>query len=416
MSWLVHRDEMTTEQLRAIETSPEEHRVIFGAPGSGKTQILLHRARHICDMWNVPSSRYHIFVFTNVLKLYIQSALDLLNLDSNAISTFDSWCMNYYRNNINKYTPWNKEAKCPDFNAIRTGVLNYIKKNNIAPFYDFIMVDEGQDLTPEVFEILRSISRHVTVCMDHKQKIYQDGADEASILSKLGLRKRNMSLLEAFRCCPYLVYLAAQFIDNSEERGMFIGQARTAQTERETPLLYYAKDFLDERKKLIEIVKIRMNKGERVAILLPQKRQVYGFTETLREAGLEVENQIDSRKNDKKFFPLDFNSSRPKVLTFHSAKGLTVDTVIMPRLVTNSFPSTDDKALNRLLFIGVSRATKWVFMSTSEKGELPIFNSLVFLANQKLLTIQKTLSDNNSVIPEIDTGDDSDTDDLTDLF
>ena len=415
MSWLVHRDEMTVEQLRAIEISPEEHRVIFGAPGSGKTQILLHRAKYIADMWNVPAKKYHIFVFTNVLKLYIQSALNLLDLDSDSISTFDSWCMNYYRNNVNKYTPWNKEEKCTDFSLIRAGVLNYIKKNDISPFYDFIMVDEGQDLTVDAFEILKSISKHITVCMDHKQKIYQGGADELSILSKLGLRKRNMSLLEAFRCCPYLVYLAAQFIDNPEERSMFIGQARTAQTERETPILYYAKDFEDERKKLIDIVKIRINKGERVAILLPQKRQVYGFTQTLKEAGLEVENQIDSQKNDKQVFSLDFNSLRPKVLTFHSAKGLTVDTVMMPRLVTTSFHKGDPSSINRLLFIGISRATKWVFMSTNEKGALSAFDNLISLANEKFLTIQKNTTDEN-LVPEVAKNDFEDEDDLTDLL
>lgn len=36
MSWLLHRTELTPEQLRIVEMSPESHRLILGPPGSGK--------------------------------------------------------------------------------------------------------------------------------------------------------------------------------------------------------------------------------------------------------------------------------------------------------------------------------------------------------------------------------------------
>jgi len=37
-------------------------------------------------------------------------------------------------------------------------------------FYDFVMVDEGQDLDGSAFEILNAVAAHVTTCMDSKQK------------------------------------------------------------------------------------------------------------------------------------------------------------------------------------------------------------------------------------------------------
>ena len=58
MSWLIPRDELTAEQIRAVELSANEHRVILGAPGSGKTQILLHRARYLSDELGVPPARF----------------------------------------------------------------------------------------------------------------------------------------------------------------------------------------------------------------------------------------------------------------------------------------------------------------------------------------------------------------------
>src|SRR5437016_5343030 len=100
MTWLLPYDDLTQEQKRAVELNPQEHRVIFGAPGSGKTQILLHRAAHLRKQWNVDPQRLHIFVFTNVLESYIQSALDVLEIPRSCVSTLDAWCVQYHRQYI----------------------------------------------------------------------------------------------------------------------------------------------------------------------------------------------------------------------------------------------------------------------------------------------------------------------------
>ena len=89
MSWLIPRSGLTPDQIRAIEMAPTENRAIVGGPGSGKTQILLHRVRWLCDRMSVGPDRYRILVFTNVLKDYIRSALQLLDLSEDAVMTFD---------------------------------------------------------------------------------------------------------------------------------------------------------------------------------------------------------------------------------------------------------------------------------------------------------------------------------------
>jgi superfamily I DNA/RNA helicase len=225
--------------------------------------------------------------------------------------------------------------------------------------FDYLLVDEGQDLDGTAFKLLRTLSKHVTVCIDHKQQIYDHGSDESEILERLGLRRRNSSLLSAFRCCPFVVKLAAEFIADSDEKSAYINQARTAQTERETPLLYYATNFDDEKVRLIEILRVRLAKGEKIAILLPQKRQVFGFAQGLKNAGLEIETQDD----------LDFTTDLPKIMTYHSAKGLTFDTILLPRLVPRSFSSVSEARIECLLFVAISRATKWVYMSTTEAAD-----------------------------------------------
>ncbi len=383
-TWLVPRNELTTEQMRAVELSPHEHRVILGAPGSGKTQILLHRARYLCDAFHVAEARFHIFVFTNLLKDYIRSALQLLNLPADCVTTLDRWCSEFYRGHIGRTLPQNRADNVPDFAAIRRAVLNTLREVAKSPGnaprqapFEFVLVDEGQDLDEEAFELLKTMSKHVTVCMDHKQQIYEQGSNERQILGRLGLRQRNVSLLAAFRCCPYVLRLAAELLE-PEEAKSYLHQAQTAQIERETPLLYRADGFEDEKRRLIEILKVRLAKGEKIAVLLPQQRQVHGFAKGLREAGLEVETPRE----------FNFSTDLPKIMPFHSAKGLTFDTVLMPRLVLRSFAQLREDRIDRLLFVGITRATKWVYMSTTGNSHFAPVEKLAAAESKGCLTVQ----------------------------
>jgi len=376
--WLVHQSELTPEQLRAVGLDPAEHRIIVGPPGSGKTLILLHRARHLLDLWHVAPERFRIFVFTKALKEYIRSALFLLDLPEDCVTTFDAWCRDFYKAHIRGPLP--RDGKEIDFPGIRRRVLREIQGNLFGvPKYDFVLVDEGQDLDSIAFDIIRAISNHVTVCIDHKQQIYEGRSSETDILQRIGLRRRNMELLGAFRCCPFIVAMASELLSDPRERQVFINQAKTVQTERETPLLYLGTDFEDEKRRLIEILKVRQSKGEKVAILLPQRRQVFGFAKGIREAGLEIETPEK----------MDFQNDIPKIMSYYSAKGLTFDTVLLPRLVRSSFPRISDSRVMKLLFVGITRATKWVYMSSRQEGIIPALENLMPLERTRGLTIQR---------------------------
>jgi superfamily I DNA/RNA helicase len=140
MTWLIPIDELSMEQIRAVESGTDENRLVMGAPGSGKTQILLHRAAHLRDKFNCSPQRFQIFVYTNVLKNYISSALDMLDLPSSCISTYDHWCSEYYKENISSSLPWNGKSR--DFSATRSAVYEHVLAHVDAPIFDFIMVDE----------------------------------------------------------------------------------------------------------------------------------------------------------------------------------------------------------------------------------------------------------------------------------
>jgi superfamily I DNA/RNA helicase len=371
MSWLIPRDELTAEQIRAVELSPSEHRVILGAPGSGKTQILLHRARFLSDECNVKPGRFHIFVFTKVLKSYIRTALTDLDLPDDCVTTLDDWCAQIYKKEVRASLPWDAENRCPDYATVRRAVHKRVKDRR--PF-DFVLVDEGQDLNADAFALLNDLAPHVTVAMDHKQQIYDEGCAEAEVIGALGLRRSNLTLLDAFRCCPYIVRVASEFIEDARDRAAFLNQSRTSQTEIQTPLLYEAGGFEDERARLIEVLRERQIVDRTIGILFAQNRQVEGFATGLREEGIPVETKRSG---------LDFANQVPKILTIHSAKGLTFDSVLMPRLVSVTFSGKLKPFTDRLLYVGITRATKWLYLSTVTGNAVPTLSRIRKLAELK---------------------------------
>lgn len=378
-SWLVPRSELTDEQIRAVELAPTENRLILGAPGSGKTLVLVYRACHLAQQYRSKPDRYRVFVFTKALREYIRAGAHDLGLPTECITTLASWCIAFYKAHVSSSLPRNADKET-DYEAVTSGVLRYLKGlRQSSRMYDFVMVDEGQDLDRDEFSVLSLVANHMTVCMDHRQQIYERGADERTVLGQLGLRKHNMALLEAYRCCPYISQLASHFISGADERAAFLRQTRTEQVERETPVLFVARDWKEERDQLFDMVRLRQGNGERVAILVPQKRMAFGFAKGLAEEGLTVETQ------DR----LDFGTDTPKIMPFHSAKGLTFDTVIMPRLVQGSFRRAKPDYVRRLMFVGITRATRWVYMSTVEYEELGALEPLLGGCAGGSLTIRR---------------------------
>jgi superfamily I DNA/RNA helicase len=382
MSWLVPYGDLTTEQIRAVDASTDTHRLIVGAPGSGKTLTLLHRTARLRERYHVPEDRYRLMVFTNVLKQYIRAGASDLSIPLGAICTYDAWCGEYFDARIGGRRPRDAAGQRIDFAQIRERVRAdvLVKRPRL---YDFVVVDEGQDLDSEAFEVLCNVARHITVAADRKQQLYDHGASEEDIAKRLGLPRRNISLLAAFRCSPYIVPLGAAFIADPAEAQTFREQTLTAPGKRETPVLFVARDFEEERQRLGEVARERIILGERVAILLPLSRQVFGLRTAMEEFGLEAE--VQGRGEGQ---ALDFSSATPKLLTYHSAKGLTFDTVLMPRLVNGSFERPAEDLILRMMFVAVTRAARWVYLSTVRGLEPPFLSRLAPLVAAGDLTLR----------------------------
>ena len=365
MIWLLPRLDLTPEQLRIVEMPIDKHKVVLGFPGSGKTQILIHRADHLSKTYNLSADKYRVFVFTNVVKEYIRSGINFLGLPDESVSTFDHWCRILYEDRISGTLP--RKGKNIDFDKIRSDVLDVLrKKKELQKKLEFVLVDEGQDLTAQAYEILSLTAMHITVFADPMQQIFKDGASESFILEQLGLSRNNASLLGAYRNAPYVAQLASGFIEDDQKCRQYLTQINTEQKVRERPLCYVAPDFDKEIDRLAEIISQRQAMNEQIGVIVPTNRQLYGFSKGLEERGVAVEKAVARGRNNS----YDFANSLPKIVTYFSVKGLTFDSVLLPRLTESAFSWIEDSSLrSRLFFVGIARATQWVYLSTVKNKE-----------------------------------------------
>ena len=355
MAWLIPFSNLTPAQQDAVQMDTRTHKAIIGGPGAGKTLVLLHRLNLLFHRAGGKPSAVRLFVYTNTLKEFIRAGNDMLEVPDECIGTFDKWCADVYRQYIADRLPRAKSGT--DFAAIRAGAYKAISDGLLpTPAFEYVLVDEAQDLDGEAIKALQRIARHVTVCMDGNQQLYDTGVSEPVALAKLGLARHNVALLSAFRCNPMVTQLAAQFVTDVKRRDEFLRQASNPDMDRATPLLYISSGFEDEKARLIEMVRLRLSYGDSIAVLFPTQRQVHGFAKGFAEAGIDVSVQ----KRDE---PIDFSTPLPKLMTYHQGKGLTFDSVFLPRLDGGSFHGAMQSRMDNLLFVGVSRAIKWVFMS-----------------------------------------------------
>src|SRR5690349_5814080 len=81
----IKKDQLDSEQRQAVETIPEDGNfLITGPAGSGKTNILLLRAKWLTLKGQ---SHFKIVVFTNSLKKFVETGCRQYGIDPNAAIT-----------------------------------------------------------------------------------------------------------------------------------------------------------------------------------------------------------------------------------------------------------------------------------------------------------------------------------------
>lgn len=298
------------------------------------------------------------------------------------VSTFDSWCLGLFDTLVKGKRPKSEDGYGLDYDAMRAAVLKKVQAGGAEPLLDVVLVDEGQDLTPTAVELLAAVSRHVTLALDGRQQLYGTDMDVDKACEILGVPRAAASLLNAYRCTPLIVDIAAQFLPTPEMAAEFRASNLMPLDGVETPEIHRASDRDAQMDELSHQLAQRAMLGQQSAVLVPTNMHV---NQVLREMG-KRHVQCAHRKE------LSFGDLRPVVLTYHSAKGLTVDSVLLPFLTNKAFKGVPDlEQRKRMLFVGVTRATRWVWLGTNDDDTIEELALVEPLLRRQSMTASNTV-------------------------
>lgn len=105
-----------------------------------------------------------MFVLNDMARDYIKKEAKNLGLPEEAVVAFDRWCREIYESHISEDLPRTYINLRVDFTRIKEEVKKLLKSNpNLHHSLAFALVDDGQDLEPQSYEILSLVSSHLTV-------------------------------------------------------------------------------------------------------------------------------------------------------------------------------------------------------------------------------------------------------------
>lgn len=239
------------------------------------------------------------------------------------------------------------------------------------PSADYIIVDEIQDFSDdEIWEFLAATNKHFFFFGDTAQSIYEGlkktvPLDRINALVPFNMKVKNWELYRNYRL-PLPVAKVVQPI--GVDLPPFI---ESTYKSKETAVPRFIKYNNEENQiKAIHDIISRNNMTD-VAILLPDNDYVKTVYNQLKSLG----GNYELRYNDREDFrnsqdSLNFTSTNPKVMTYHSAKGLQFETVFLPYIENFSGQESDRKAL----YVAMTRTYRNLYVIYSSMLPSPLSN------------------------------------------
>lgn len=293
-SFFINETELDEFQRVIINRRADNSLIVRGCAGSGKSIIALWKAKEIQNRGH----SYLYIVYTKALRRYISDGITQIKLDEKNVDTFG------------KCFFWNRTAD----GRWEKGAWN-------KGFYDYIIVDEAQDFSLEALIELKSHSNKILLYGDSAQTLYSEFSFDNKPTVDMEKIKSNFRIpLESLvinHRLPKKIGRIAEFLN---DEGDDI-EGRCKNEGSEIPRIIKYKSFEEQ---LDAIQKIVTNKRfEDVGILFSKRAEIQRADAYFKDKGFNVES--NSGDDD-----LNFNSNNPKLMPYHSSKGLQFEVVFLP--------------------------------------------------------------------------------------
>ncbi len=290
--WMIKESELDEDQIQVLMATLDKSCIVSGCAGSGKSVLALIKAQRI---QKEKGTNYQIIVFTKALCNYMNSGKKELGLTK---PFYYHWV---WQNRLN------------------------------APHSDYVIVDEIQDFSvAEIEEFITSTNKNFFFFGDTAQSIYQGlkdtiAVDEIRTSIPTARSAKEWELYKNYR----LPLPVARFVQPiGVDLPPFIESTYKSQ-EKELPRVI---KYESKAKQLEAIHRIiESNNMDDVAILLPDNETVLKTYQALSSMGGNYEYRYNDREDFRNNVDnLNFDSTNPKIMTYHSAKGLQFETIFIP--------------------------------------------------------------------------------------
>ena len=259
--------------------------------------------------------------------------------------------------------------------------------------FDYVFLDEVQDIKPAELTAIRSLASHIYVAGDPDQRIY-DGASETEIAARL--TPTPWKLLEIFRLTTLLrdvamsIFPGASLVEgsqalktadvsiklarfdhrNAEVAWVWAEALKWARPQDPSVILLPTHDAIaDFARRLSDVLQVATPPA--VGCSERGRRDYEPFNEHWNNQDIRLEYLGNG------YGSLPASDSRPMVylMTFHSSKGLDFKNVFIPgmtdgaKIVAERALKDDPDLARRLLFVAVTRSRENLFISYT--GNLP---------------------------------------------
>lgn len=316
--WDVDEESMDDDQLDLIERTLDKSMLVAGCAGSGKSVIAMHKAEQIAQQGE-----------DVILIAFTRSLTGFMNVGK-PIGPYRF----YY------HYQWLRQGK---------------------PGADYIIVDEIQDFThEEIQDFMRAAKKHYMFFGDTAQSIYRQYGKQTLTIEEIAkLTSLNvLRLYNNYRLPRPVAKITQDYVgvnvDPYKER---VYQNK----EKNLPYIIY-KSSVEEQIDSISAI-VSNNAGKSIGILLTSNELALNVSEELRKrnVGCQLKYSADATKDARYVDTLDFATMTPKIMTYHSAKGLQFDIVILPM-----YNGASDNESRKALYVAMTRTKHklYVFYST----------------------------------------------------
>lgn len=303
--FMVKESELDDIQQKVLDQTLDKSCIVTGCAGSGKSVIALQKAKRI---QNERGSDYKIIVFTKALCDYMNGGRKQLGLTQHF---YYHW---HWKNRLNM-----------------AGA-------------DYIIVDEIQDFTrEEIQEFVMAAKKNFFFFGDTGQSIFTGLKDTLPVESIRSMcpSSKEFPLYNNYRLPKPVARITQDYVGVDVDP---FGDGAVYKSQENKKPCFIRYNNLSEQIKAIARI-INRDSLTDVGILVPSNDMIPQISSMLNSESINHEIRYNDKEDWKQSKDtLDFTTTNPKLMTYHSAKGLQFETVFMPG-VTEAFEEGSRKAL-----------------------------------------------------------------------